>query len=372
MDRCTALIARVDRLLATEPAAVKDERGRRRHWTDAELDVIRQHTGTLPASEIVKLLPGRTISGVYQAQRKLGLTRSKPDLGPEFHEFIRARHALSWSDREIVDEWNRLHPDADNGGWGPIHREVVGVHRRAMGLPHNAWSDRQRDRVRAKTREQCAAAGVDSLGALRGKVLKDRVEAMGWPRDLQYREGQILSLIWDRGPLTKKDICEALGMPFRGARNTLGGNAPGGTYLATLIRRGLLVSLRRAVRTGRKGGNVDLYSLPLTIERRKVDRNELQGQWCFNPPPDRDAGPAGGGRSTPGIAPVDEGAARGDDRLDHRRRHHAGDEGPGRQGQGGGPPRGLVRDEPGAQADGDAEPAVSGDDRSKQLLRHAG
>lgn len=285
-----ALIRRVDRMLRTaralrrrcaavrgsrsvDPVELVEEKRRlvtRRFWTDAERETVRRHTGTLPATEIVKLLPGRTISGVYQAQRKLGLTRSRRDLGPEFDGFIRAKHALGWSDREIADEWNSLHHDADNGGWGPIRRLVAGVHRRAMGLPHNAWSDRQRDRVRAKTLEQCAAAGVDSLGALRGKVLKDRVEAMGWPRDLQYREGQILSLIWDRGPLTKKDICEALGMPFRGAQNTLGGNAPGGTYLATLIRRGLLVSFPRAVRTGRKGGNVDLYSLALDIQRRKT------------------------------------------------------------------------------------------------------
>lgn len=78
--------------------------------------------------------------------------------------------------------------------------------------------------------------------------------------------------LWERGPMTRLELAEAIGMAWKGSRKSLAGNGPGGSYLPTLMRRGLVVSLGRIVQTGpkgkRKGRNVHLYSLPLTIQRR--------------------------------------------------------------------------------------------------------
>jgi hypothetical protein len=139
-----------------------------------------------------------------------------------------------------------------------------------MGIGHNAYSEHRRRLVGAKTREQLAAAGLPTLAALHRRVVQDRIAAMGWPTNLRWRQAQILSLIWDRGPLTKRQICLGIGMPVHEMSHKMLKDNDAGNYLASLMRMGLLVSLRRAIRIGGKGHNVDLYTLPLTIERRKA------------------------------------------------------------------------------------------------------
>ncbi len=54
----------------------------------------------------------------------------------------------------------------------------------------------------------------------------------------------------------------------RGTLELLIGNGPGGTYTASLMRRGLLVALgRMAPGNGRKGSHRQLYTLgPLALE----------------------------------------------------------------------------------------------------------
>jgi hypothetical protein len=212
------------------------------------------------------------VDQVYNARKRAGVARRLRYVGRSLDPFIRARHAEQWSDAEIAAEWDRLHADE----LGPASREWVTERRREMGLASNAFSQRHRQRVAAKTREQLERAGLSSLAQLRNRVLRDRVAAEGWPADISWRAAQILSLIWDRGPMTKVEICKALGMPLHNGVSSkqLKGNGPGGSHVATLMQRGLLVSFRKVVRTGRRGGNVDLYTLPFSIQRRKVVRDE--------------------------------------------------------------------------------------------------
>lgn len=238
-----------------------------RYWSQAEKRIVIERTAAGDsAKQIAALLPGRTVDSVWNVRPKLGLSRGLK-LGADFLAYIREKHAEQWTDAEIRDGWNQLHPDRKTGA---IARECVGKRRRKLGLPNNRLADRMRNRVRAKTAEQLKAAGLSSLAELRRTVIQKRIADMGWPTDLTMREAQILSLIWEKGPLTKRAIAEGIGMPVHAmSRKMLKSNGPGGNYLADLMRRGLLVSLGRVVRTGKgRGNNVKLYSLPLSIERR--------------------------------------------------------------------------------------------------------
>lgn len=48
-----------------------------RYWTDAEVEIVRQHYPKGGAAACIILLPGRTISGVHQQARKAGLNAIK-------------------------------------------------------------------------------------------------------------------------------------------------------------------------------------------------------------------------------------------------------------------------------------------------------
>jgi len=67
--------------------------------------------------------------------------------------------------------------------------------------------------------------------------------------------------------MTRRQLAAAIGMPWKGSRKSLCGNGPGGSYLATLMRRGLVVVQKRAVKASGKGKSVDLYMIPLQVKR---------------------------------------------------------------------------------------------------------
>jgi hypothetical protein len=145
-----------------------------------------------------------------------------------------------------------------------------------LGLPSNRGGERYRDRVRQKTREQLRKAGVESLANVRTKAFQDWAESCGWPRNLRPRHVEILNLLWEKGPQTRREIAAAIGMPWKGSRKSLVSNDPEGSYLAHLMRRGLVVCLGRLVKGKGKGGSVCVYSLLLTVERKPTERNDVR------------------------------------------------------------------------------------------------
>lgn len=171
-------------------------------------------------------------------------------------KIIRQRNAVGWTDSEIA----RVHG---------ICRMRVGDLRRAMGLPHNAGSEWRRRQIGEATRQQCLRAGVDSLAEVRVLAFSDYARGRGWPADIRPRQVQILDVIYERGPMSKRQICDAIGMRWKGSshKTRMASNEPGGSYLAGLLRRGLLVSVKRAVRSPRAGESADLYLIPLTAKR---------------------------------------------------------------------------------------------------------
>lgn len=89
----------------------------------------------------------------------------------------------------------------------------------------------------------------------------------GWPEDLAPREVHILEVLSASDPMTRPEIARAIGMPWIGSRRSLKGNTPGGSYLASLMRRGLVASLGRVVRGQGRGHSLHLYTLAIDAER---------------------------------------------------------------------------------------------------------
>lgn len=278
------LVARIgrqqrDRLVAANHRAAGAASAAKRrdihHWTDADEDLVRRLYLQVPATQIARQL-GVSVHKVRARARRLGVSQSR-----------------AWDEHRMAEVIRRLnpqgYPDAEIARIEGADRHAVSRLRRQLRLPFQGNSDRRRRAIARKTAEQCDRAGVASLGALRAKIYMDRSRAMGWPADLPWRAGQILTLLWENGPMTRKQIVLAL-RPELGPDLTArrmdkalmdndvhhGGRHPN-SYLATLARRGLIIRLPRALqRTDlpqgqRQGRNVDLYTLPLTVERRIPD-----------------------------------------------------------------------------------------------------
>jgi len=225
-----------------------------RKWTTTELFVLRRHYHKLSATAIANRI-GRSTRAVYMKAAELGMSesRSAAEDRERLDGLIREKHALGWPDTEIANQWG-------------CSREWVGERRRAMGLPSNALSQYRRAKVARKTAEQLRAAGLESLAQLRVKVYRERARAAGWPEDLRPRAVQILNFLHAHGPATRRQIADAIGMPWKGSRKSLVSNDPEGSYLAHLIKRGLVVSLGRMVKGKGRGRSVQLYALPLWVE----------------------------------------------------------------------------------------------------------
>lgn len=231
-----------------------------RVWTPEQIETARANRGRLTAAEIAKLV-GKSPSGVHQLFNRLGLS-AKRKQRPELLTLIKEKHALGWSDAEVAAEWNRLHPD------DRLAREwICEVRRDKLKLPHNAYSDHRRQKVAAKTREQVAAAGLKTLAEVRVKAFRDFAKRQGWPDDLRPRAVQILKLLYETGPKTRREICDAIGMTWRGSRKSLCSNDPEGSYLAHLQARGLVIQLSRVVKGKGSGHSVSKYAVAPHIRR---------------------------------------------------------------------------------------------------------
>jgi hypothetical protein len=223
---------------------------RRQPWTDAQTHAVREKYGKVPATEIAREI-NRPVNQVYQMADRLGVMERRELVAEADRETIRRRNADGWVDSEIAAEL----------GWT---RECVCHHRRAMGLPSNALSERRRQAVREKTQQQLEHAGLPNLGAVRRKAYRDFARENGWPADLRPRAVQILNLLATVGvPLTRRQIADGIGMSWKGSRKSLRSNDPEGSYLAHLAARGLVAVLPRGhtVFGQGKGRSCHLYLL---------------------------------------------------------------------------------------------------------------
>lgn len=164
-------------------------------WTDEETAFLRRHYRKDPAWIIGERL-GLTEKQVYRKAQRIGLNVSQRIKRPGFVEYFKRKHAEGWTDSEIARAKR-------------VDRHAVTAIRKRLNLPWNGLSQWRRDQVRQKTKEQLKKAGLSSLGALRAQVYRQRARQTGWPEDLRFRAVQILNLLWDRGPQTRKQIAAA-------------------------------------------------------------------------------------------------------------------------------------------------------------------
>jgi hypothetical protein len=167
---------------------------------------------------------------------------------------VRELHAKGWVASEIGREVG-MH-------WRSVNKLI-----NKLGIKPNGRNERYRKRVAATTRKQCEKAGVKNLGELRKARFREAVARIGW-EGLSLRGAQIAELLYQRGPMTRKQICEATGMPWKGSRKSLGNcRVPGGSYMAELQRAGVVVRLEAAVKGEGKGKSQDLYMIALGVEK---------------------------------------------------------------------------------------------------------
>lgn len=227
----------------------------RRKWEPYVDDLLRLVYRHEPIDQIAEAI-GRSRSSIYSHAKHIGLVPDRIPFRPKLDRAIRHGLQHGWSDAEIARDFG-------------CSREYVCERRRALGLPPSGQNDRYRDRVRRTTSRQLKDTGCRSLGELRVKVYRERAKAAGWPEDLRFRAVQILNALWDRGPMTRREIAEAIGMPWKGSRKSLVSNDPEGSYLAHLMKRGLVVQLKRAKQViGRGNGrSVSVYTLAFDVQR---------------------------------------------------------------------------------------------------------
>jgi transposase len=229
-------------------------------WTKEQLATFREMVGKYTAREIAGRI-GRTVQSVRQLQSRLKTGRTRIYHGAEFDAFIQEKNAAGWSDTQIADEYSkRLTFKVD--------RHTVGYRRAKLGLAKVLHSDHQRARVREKTKAQLRAAGLKSMAELRLKVWREHAQRLGWPDDLGPRYLQVLHALYTIGPMTRRELADAIGMPWKGPRKSLVSNDPQGSLLAHLAARGLVVSLGRVRKvTGQgRGESVCVYTLPLQVQ----------------------------------------------------------------------------------------------------------
>jgi hypothetical protein len=239
--------------------------GKDRTWSEADKQFAVEQRGKLKACEIGAQL-GRTVRSIYQLWNKLNVCERRRD-GRPLQLFILEKHPLGWSDAEIAAAWTAANPTE------PACREwVMEVRRDKLKLPSNALSEHRRRKVAAKTREQVAAAGVNNLAEVRRLAYDKFASRHGWPADLRPRAVQIMDLLYQKGPHTRRQIADAIGMPWKGTRKSLHSNDPEGSYLAHLMARGLVVVTKRAhkVHGQGTGKSCDVYAIAPHVTRGPI------------------------------------------------------------------------------------------------------
>ena len=232
----------------------------RRPWEDYEDEYLRRYYKRGESMEAIRSNLDRTAASIYRRVRLLGIQEPISFLSDaELIEEIKRRHPEGWTDPEICDELKSRTGVS-------VNRHRVGRLRKRLGLTSNALSPRQRARTSAKTREQVAKAGVSTLAELRLKRWQKWKRDLGWPEELTVRAVQAAELFYRRGPMTRLQLCAAMGIdPVKSLQRIQPtSNAKGGTVLAELQRAGLVMRLPKQVPSGRmRNGIVNKVSLYL-------------------------------------------------------------------------------------------------------------
>ena len=234
-----------------------------RPWTAAEDRTLQKHYRRTPAGVLAERL-GRTKSSVHQRAFKLCLV-------------VPQRPVTRGEIRTIRRMVKRGHCNRCIGRALGRERHMIAGWRRKLGFPtlgsgpSGACSTCVAT-IRANTERQLKKAGLASLAYLRIEKWRKLARDAGWPPEqygeLRFRAVEILNVLWRQGPLTRRQLAAATGMPWKGSRKSLTSNDEEGSYLANLVSRGLVVALQRGntVRGQGRGCSTNVYMLPLGVE----------------------------------------------------------------------------------------------------------
>jgi hypothetical protein len=231
----------------------------RRYWTPAEEEYLAANYKRSSARE-VGLKLGRSMKSVYHRAWLLGLMDARDPWTDDDEAELRRLNADGWSDTQVGERLGR-------------DRHMVSKRRKRLGLPSHAHGEKAADLVRQGVRRQLDRAGLRNLAHLRLASWAERAAERGWPdqingRPINMQFIQILDMLYERGPQTKLGIAEALGMRTAGeSKSILKSEGKGGSYVAELMRAGLVVCLGRLAKGRGKGSSKCVYSLSMDVER---------------------------------------------------------------------------------------------------------
>lgn len=224
-----------------------------RLFTPEQIEVVRTNYHAMEAPQIAAMIGKRTAS-VYRIAKRLGLANKIRFYTPAEITTVRQLNLDGLNDYEIADMMG-------------MTREQV-HHIRYDRLKLDAAEEGLRRGQRRALEGQRRVMGIKSIGQLRSLAFKNYAIRHGLPEGLRPRAVQIVYALASMGPSTHQQIAMAIGMPWKGARKSLVSNDPEGTYLSHLESRGIVVCLKRKLRTGGRGQNVSLYDLTLEWRER--------------------------------------------------------------------------------------------------------
>lgn len=231
----------------------------RRGWSEADDAALRALYGTMPAAEVGQRLR-RTEDATNQRAVRIGLTEgaaAKRERCRQVRQQVVQLHAAGLCDSEIA---RRL----------GSQQSTIRKHRVSLGLPVLAEAVRatRSDRLRAKATQRLAA-GEPPLIVRRRAAHRRMARRHGWPADLPGRCVQILNVLAQVGPRTKRQLAEAIGMRSVGHKllqcRTRGSAGETRSYTTILVDRGLIAVIAVVGR-----GRTHLYGLtPQAAKYRK-------------------------------------------------------------------------------------------------------
>lgn len=257
----------------------------RRFWTEAERERLRQLYPDHTAAECAAKL-NRTVKSVrneVKALQDAGALGRVPAIGRKVcpypqvliarvGELVRAGLTDAAIARTI---------SAELTGYDDPRRTVSYIRTR-LHLPTN--SDAILDAKRQAVKTQQERLGIRNTGELRSLAWKRFARESGWPDGLCVREVQILNLLVANGPMTRVEMCKAMGTRHEGrqSRQLLKSRSHGYSYTSTLIKRGFILAVPRSRGPGHgkahRLGNVYILT-PLALQiREEHERHQREAE----------------------------------------------------------------------------------------------
>lgn len=237
--------------------------GRNRPWTDAERDEVRRLYATQTAAEIARAL-GRSASGVQNVVYQLGIGSKCQRITPAAVELVRAGVEAGLTDAAIA----RQHSSVFNIANG--HRRVKYIRDEFLKAPPNAEAIAEAKRKAIRT--QAERLGVTIGGGLRKYSYRKYARECGWPEHFPPRACQIMNLLCDRGPMTRRQLVAAIGMTWR-KRDSNNLKCKQTSYLGVLMQAGFVARQCRYT-TGRPHGHNRLPNVYLPTAKAISWREE--------------------------------------------------------------------------------------------------